>query len=71
MGNVSHLVTRTAALQSSVENGLAEGMPAKDSAGESRAKKRGLAAPFAVLRDARCYLNAYLAETYTKRARGS
>ncbi|MFI5034112.1 MAG: IclR family transcriptional regulator, partial [Reyranellales bacterium] len=30
MGNVSHLVTRTAALQSSVENGLAEGMPAKD-----------------------------------------
>jgi len=30
MGNVSHLVTRTAALQSSAENGLAEGMPAKD-----------------------------------------
>ena len=30
MGNVSHLVTRTAALQSSVENGLAEGVPAKD-----------------------------------------
>ena len=30
MGNVSHLVTRTAAFQSSVENGLAEGMPAKD-----------------------------------------
>lgn len=29
MGNVSHLVTRTAALQSSVD-GLAEGMPAKD-----------------------------------------
>ena len=30
MGNVSHLVTRTAALQSSVENGLTEGLPAKD-----------------------------------------
>ena len=30
MGNVSHLVTRTAALQSSTENGLGEGMPAKD-----------------------------------------
>ena len=30
MGNVSHLVTRTAALQSSAENGLAEGTPAKD-----------------------------------------
>ena len=30
MGNVSHLVTRTAALQSSVENGLGEGLPAKD-----------------------------------------
>ena len=30
MGNVSHLVTRTAAFQSSTENGLGEGMPAKD-----------------------------------------
>ena len=30
MGNVSHLVTRTAALQSSTEDGLTEGMPAKD-----------------------------------------
>src|SRR5215472_8323571 len=30
MGNVSHLVTRTAALQSSAENGLGESMPAKD-----------------------------------------
>src|SRR5262249_56260790 len=30
MGNVSHLVTRTAALQSSVENGLAEGAVGKD-----------------------------------------
>ena len=30
MGNVSHLVTRTAAMQSSTEDGLAEGMPAKD-----------------------------------------
>ena len=30
MGNVSHLVTRTAAFQSSVENGLAEGSNGKD-----------------------------------------
>src|SRR5476649_986216 len=30
MGNVSHLVTRTAALQSSTENGLGEGIPGKD-----------------------------------------
>src|SRR5260370_22805241 len=30
MGNVIHLVTRTAALQSSVENGLTEGLPTKD-----------------------------------------
>ena len=30
MGNVSHLVTRTAAFQSSVENGLAEGASGKD-----------------------------------------
>ena len=30
MGNVSHLVTRTAAFQSSVENGLAEGSTGKD-----------------------------------------
>src|SRR5476649_1835626 len=30
MGNVSHLVTRTAALQSSTENGLGEAVPGKD-----------------------------------------
>jgi len=30
MGNVSHLVTRTAAFESSVENGLAEGGSGKD-----------------------------------------
>ena len=30
MGNVSHLVTRTAAFQSSLENGLAEGSSSKD-----------------------------------------
>ena len=30
MGNVSHLVTRTAAFQSSVENGLAEENSGKD-----------------------------------------
>ena len=30
MGNVSHLVTRTAAFESSVENGLAEGTSSKD-----------------------------------------
>ena len=30
MGNVSHLVTRTAALQSSAEDSLSETMPAKD-----------------------------------------
>ena len=30
MGNVSHLVTRTAAFESSIENGLAEGSSSKD-----------------------------------------
>ena len=30
MGNVSHLVTRTAALQSSAEDSLSDAMPAKD-----------------------------------------
>jgi len=30
MGNVSHLVTRTAAFQSSAESGLGDGLPAKD-----------------------------------------